>query len=429
MKKLILLLISMLSLILIKENKLEGNIINIDSNTFTILTSKGFIYKFDKNYDFKYKLDDNVEILYKKKLNNFTNIQNIDIKKINKISNFKFLNKSLFKDYEDEALEILKNMTIEEKIGQLLLARIPEKEKIDTIKNYHIGGYILFGRDVNNKSKSELIDEIKNYQNNSKVPLLIAIDEEGGTVSRLSSNKNILTNPFLSSQEIYKNKGFDGIRDDTINKSKILYELGINLNLAPVADVSINEDDYIFKRSFGKNADLTSKYIETVISNTDYKVSYTLKHFPGYGNNKDTHKGIAIDNRTYSSFEQNDFLPFIAGIKKNVNSILFSHNYMNCVDKNNPASLSPNVHNILKNLNFNNIMITDDISMNGLKDVEDKYLKAVLAGNNLLIVTDFKEAYNEILNAYRDKKISDSMINYLVLKNISWKYYKKLNWR
>lgn len=429
MKKLILLLISMLSLILIKENKLEGNIINIDSNTFTILTSKGFIYKFDKNYDFKYKLDDNVEILYKKNLNNFINIQNTDIKKINKISNFKFLNNSLFKDYENEALEILKNMTIEEKIGQLLLARIPEKEKIDTIKNYHIGGYILFGRDVNNKSKYELIDEIKNYQNNSKIPLLIAIDEEGGTVSRLSSNKNILTNPFLSSQEIYKNNGFDGIRNDTINKSKILYELGINLNLAPVADVSINEDDYIFKRSFGKNADLTAKYIETVISNTDYKVSYTLKHFPGYGNNKDTHKGIAIDDRTYSSFEQNDFLPFIAGIKRNVNSILFSHNYMNCVDKINPASLSPNVHNILKNLNFNNIMITDDISMNGLKDVEDKYLKAVLAGNNLLIVTDFKEAYNEILDAYRDKKISDSMINYLVLKNISWKYYKKLNWR
>lgn len=429
MKKLILLLISMLSLILMKENKLEGNIINIDSNTFTILTSKGFIYKFDKNYDFKYKLDDNVEILYKKNLNNFINIQNIDIKKINKISNFKFLNNSLFKDYENEALEILKNMTIEEKIGQLLLARIPEKEKIDTIKNYHISGYILFGRDVNNKSKYELIDEIKNYQNNSKIPLLIAIDEEGGTVSRLSSNKNIITNPFLSSQEIYKNNGFDGIRNDTVNKSKILYELGINLNLAPVADVSINEDDYIFKRSFGKNADLTSKYIETVISNTDYKVSYTLKHFPGYGNNKDTHKGIAIDDRTYSSFEQNDFLPFIAGIKRNVNSILFSHNYMNCVDKINPASLSPNVHNILKNLNFNNIMITDDISMNGLKDVEDKYLKAVLAGNNLLIVTDFKEAYNEILDAYRDKKISDSMINYLVLKNISWKYYKKLNWR
>lgn len=429
MKKLILLLISMFSLILIKENKLEGNIINIDSNTFTILTSKGFIYKFDKNYDFKYKLDDNVEILYKKNLNNFINIQNTDIKKINKISNFKFLNNSLFKDYENEALEILKNMTIEEKIGQLLLARIPEKEKIDTIKNYHIGGYILFGRDVNNKSEYELIDEIKNYQNNSKIPLLIAIDEEGGTVSRLSSNKNIINNPFLSSQEIYKNKGFDGIKNDTINKNKILYELGINLNLAPVADVSINEDDYIFKRSFGKNADLTSKYIETVISNTDYKVSYTLKHFPGYGNNKDTHKGIAIDDRTYSSFEQNDFLPFIAGIKRNVNSILFSHNYMNCVDKINPASLSPNVHNILKNLNFNNIMITDDISMNGLKDVEDKYLKAVLAGNNLLIVTDFKEAYNEILDAYRDKKISDSMINYLVLKNISWKYYKKLNWR
>ena len=336
----------------------------------------------------------------------------------------------------------LSSMTTEEKVAQLFITRPEEITGVSeftqagnktkaAIGTYPLGGFVFRQENFSGEAAvTKMMSSLQSFsQERLGVNLFLAIDEEGGTVSRLSSNKNILTNPFLSSQEIYKNKGFDGIRDDTINKSKILYELGINLNLAPVADVSINEDDYIFKRSFGKNADLTSKYIETVISNTDYKVSYTLKHFPGYGNNKDTHKGIAIDDRTYSSFEQNDFLPFIAGIKRNVNSILFSHNYMNCVDKINPASLSPNVHNILKNLNFNNIMITDDISMNGLKDVEDKYLKAVLAGNNLLIVTDFKEAYNEILNAYRDKKISDSMINYLVLKNISWKYYKKLNWR
>ena len=429
MKKIILLIISMLSLVLIKEQKIEGNIINIGSTSFTLLTNNGYIYKFNKNNDFNYNLNDNIELSYKKKLSNFLNIQNIEIKKIKKISNFNFINNSLFKKYEKEALEKLKNMKIEEKVGQMLLVRIPEKEKLEPINNYHIGGYILFGRDTKDKTKIELINEIKNYQNNSKIPLLIAIDEEGGTVSRLSSNKNIISNPFLSSQEIYKNNGFPGIKDDTINKNKILYELGINLNLAPVADVSTNENDYIYKRSFGKNAILTAKYIETVITNTDYKVSYTLKHFPGYGDNKDTHKGIAIDNRSYTSFKQNDFLPFIAGIKSNVNSILFSHNYMNCVDKINPTSISPNVHNILKELNFNNITITDDLSMNGLNNIENKYLKAVLAGNNILIVTDYKNAYNEILNAYKNKQISDTLIDYLVSKNIAWKYYKELNWR
>ena len=429
MKKIILLIISMLSLVLIKEQKIEGNIINIGSTSFTLLTNNGYIYKFNKNNDFNYNLNDNIELSYKKKLSNFLNIQNIEIKKIKKISNFNFINNSLFKKYEKEALEKLKNMKIEEKVGQLLLVRIPEKEKLEPINNYHIGGYILFGRDTKDKTKIELINEIKNYQNNSKIPLLIAIDEEGGTVSRLSSNKNIISNPFLSSQEIYKNNGFPGIKDDTINKNKILYELGINLNLAPVADVSTDKNDYIYKRSFGKNAILTAKYIETVITNTDYKVSYTLKHFPGYGDNKDTHKGIAIDNRSYTSFKQNDFLPFIAGIKSNVNSILFSHNYMNCVDKINPTSISPNVHNILKELNFNNITITDDLSMNGLNNIENKYLKAVLAGNNILIVTDYKNAYNEILNAYKNKQISDTLIDYLVSKNIAWKYYKELNWR
>ena len=102
---------------------------------------------------------------------------------------------------------------------------------------------------------------------------------------------------------------------------------------------------------------------------------------------------------------------------------------MNCVDKINPASISPNVHNILKELNFNNITITDDLSMNGLNNIENKYLKAVLAGNNILIVTDYKSAYNEILDAYKNKQISDTLIDYLVSKNIAWKYYKELNWR
>ena len=407
--------------------QIEGNIINITSNTFTILTNKGTIYTFNKPNNFDNTINDNIKIKYENKISDFINIQNITIKKIENIPNIKYNQSNLFKNYYIKATEKVKNMTTEEKIGQLLLVRVPEKEKIETIKKYNIGGYILFGRDVANKTKEELIKEIQDYQQNSKIGLLIAIDEEGGTVTRLSQNKKIISSPFLSSQELYKINGFDEIKKDTIEKNKILYELGINLNLAPVADVTTNEKAYMYKRSFGQNAPLTSEYIKTVIENTDYKVSYTLKHFPGYGNNVDTHKGIAIDERTYENFINNDFKPFIEGIKNNVQAILFSHNYMTCVDEKNPSSLSPNVHNILKNeLNYENITITDDISMNGLNNIENKYTKALLAGNNILIVTDYKKAYTEIQNSLENKQISEELINYLVTQNIAWKYYKQI---
>lgn len=407
--------------------QIEGNIINITNNTFTILTNKGTIYTFNKPNNFNNIINDNIKIKYENKISDFRNIQNITIKKIENIPYIKYNQSNLFKNYYIKATEKVKNMTIEEKIGQLLLVRVPEKEKIETIKKYNIGGYILFGRDVANKTKEELIKEIQDYQQNSKIGLLIAIDEEGGTVTRLSQNKKIISSPFLSSQELYKINGFDEIKKDTIEKNKILYELGINLNLAPVADVTTNEKAYMYKRSFGQNAPLTSEYIKTVIENTDYKVSYTLKHFPGYGNNVDTHKGIAIDERTYESFINNDFKPFIEGIKNNVQAILFSHNYMTCVDEKNPSSLSPNVHNVLKNeLNYKNITITDDISMNGLSNIENKYTKALLSGNNILIVTDYKKAYTEIQNSLENKQISEELINYLVTQNIAWKYYKQI---
>ena len=156
---------------------IEGNIINITNNTFTILTNKGTIYTFNKPNNFNNIINDNIKIKYENKISDFRNIQNITIKKIENIPNIKYNQSNLFKNYYIKATEKVKNMTTEEKIGQLLLVRVPEKEKIETIKKYNIGGYILFGRDVANKTKEELIKEIQDYQQNSKIGLLIAIYE------------------------------------------------------------------------------------------------------------------------------------------------------------------------------------------------------------------------------------------------------------
>lgn len=136
------------------------------------------------------------------------------------------------------------------------------------------------------------------------------MDEEGGIVTRVSSNTNLRSEKFKSPRELYLEGGFDRIKEDTKEKSDLLESLGLNLNLAPVVDVSTNPDDYMYSRTLGENTDLTSRYAKTVIEESkNGNVSFTLKHFPGYGNNADTHDGTATDKRTYEEIMTNDIPP------------------------------------------------------------------------------------------------------------------------
>ena len=336
--------------------------------------------------------------------------------------------KELFEDYYNKANELLNTMTIDEKIAQLFLVRVPDNS-LEEVKKYQFGGYILFGKDTKNLTKDELKNKIASWQNVSKIPLLIAVDEEGGTVVRISNNKNLRETKFKSSQELYNEGGFDLIKEDTKEKNNLLYELGINVNLAPVADVSTNPDDYMYKRSFGKDYTKTKEYIKTVIrASKDTNVSNVLKHFPGYGNNLDTHTGVAIDNRTLDEFRNNDFVPFIQGINDGAEAILVSHNIIENIE-NFPASLSKNVHNILKNeLKFSGVIMTDDLAMSGItKNItESPSVMALKAGNDLIIITDYLTGINDIKNSLNNNEINEDLINKAVLKIIAWKYYKGL---
>ena len=396
---------------------IEGTIINKDDNSIEIITKNDSIYKIINSDDFD--IGNGIIIYYKGKINESNYNQNIEIKKIK--------NKIMELNYSNETIEKVKQMTLNEKIGQLLLVRVPETNKIETIKKYNIGGYILFQRDIKNKTKNKLIEEINSYQLVSSTPLFIAIDEEGGTVSRLSKNKNIVKTPFLSPQELYKNGGFERIKEDAIKKRDLLKELGINMNLAPVADISTNTKSYIYNRTFGKDKNETSKFIETIMSTQNNDVTYVLKHFPGYSDNIDTHSSIAVDKRSYKTIKNNDFIPFKTGIENGANAIMVSHNITENID-NKPSSLSINIHNILKNeLEFNGIIITDDLSMNAIKESNSNtpYLDAVIAGNNLLIVTDYIAAYDEIYYGVINNTITEELIDRLILKNIELK--EKLN--
>ena len=332
----------------------------------------------------------------------------------------------LFGKYYNDALKIMKDMSLEEKIGQLFLVRYDSNLASSWTKNYHPGGFIMFAKDFNNQTKDSIRKEIDNLQNISKIPLVIAVDEEGGYVTRVSRYTNFRDSKFLSPRSYYENGGEELLEKTEKEKGTLLLNIGVNLNLAPVADVSVNSDDFINIRTFNRDAKETAVLIGKMVNYAnEVGISSSLKHFPGYGINVDTHTGVAIDERSYENFLENDYLPFEEGIKNKVPTILVSHNIINCIDSKYPATLSKKVIDELREkLNFSGIVITDDLAMGAVSSyVEDgnAAVLAVNAGDDLIITSDFVKMYDEVYQAVTDKKIDMKTIDEAVRRNIAWK--------
>ena len=317
-------------------------------------------------------------------------------------------------------------LTLEEQTAQMFFVRCPETDAAALTAEYDIGGYLLFGRDFDGQTPETITSTIASYQNAAKTPMLIGVDEEGGTVVRVSSNPAFRAAKFRSPQALYDEGGFDRIVSDTAEKDALLGSLGINVNFAPVCDVSTDPNDFIYARSFGREAEQTSEYVRTVVQQmVRDKTGMVLKHFPGYGNNADTHTGIAIDERSMDSFRQSDFLPFEAGIEAGAQSVLVSHNVVTCMDADHPASLSAEVHRVLRDaLGFDGVILTDDLIMDAIRDYtggENAAVLAVQAGNDMLTSSDFLTQYNAVLAAVRDGRIAKSTIREAAVRVIDWK--------
>ena len=318
----------------------------------------------------------------------------------------------------------INNMSLEEKVGQLFVVRY-SKEMTSKWTSLNPGGYLLFAKDFENHTKESIKNELTTLQEKQKYPLLIAVDEEGGYVTRVSRLKAFRDEKFASPRYYYETGGYELLEETEKEKAELLTSLGVNLNLAPVADVSTNENDFINNRTFGRNAKETAELIRHMVQYANkYNIGSCLKHFPGYGNNEDTHTGISIDNRDYQSLKDNDFLPFKAGIEENAPCVLVSHNIITSIDSNYPASLSNKVIGELRNLNYNNVVITDDLAMDAVKNYVENNEAATLAinaGNDMIITSDFENMYQEVLQSIKDKKISEERLNEAITRVINWK--------
>lgn len=328
------------------------------------------------------------------------------------------------KNQEQAINDLMASMSVEEKVGQLFLARVPEEEQLEMIQDYHLGGYLLFGRDVENETPESLKAKIVSYQSASELPLFIASDEEGGTVSRLSRGTNLVDEAFKSPQEIYQKSGWSGIKAEVKQKAEILRSYGIQGGLFPDADVATDPEAFIYDRTLGMDAEQTSRYVKEAVEELkEQKIVSTLKHFPGYGNNRDSHVEIVYDERSLDELRANDFLPFQAGIEAGADSVLVSHNIVTSIDSEVPASISRPVHDMLRNeLGFDGVIMTDDMDMAGLAEFisqEEAGIAALKAGNDLILSSSFQTQIPYVLQSISDGTYTEEQLNqsvYRVLK-------------
>lgn len=334
---------------------------------------------------------------------------------------------------EDEIDSMMDQMTIEEKIAQMLVVYYSSDVVDDNLKERlqttSFGGIILMQPNITTYEKTKkFVDDLKA---NSKIPLIISVDQEGGSVQRLQYLEDIEATyiPYMSDLA----KAND--EDLTYQVGKVMAEelrtLGINVVYAPVADINSNPNNPVIgKRSFGDNSDIVSR-MSMILANglEDNGVIATYKHFPGHGDtDTDSHYSLPVINKSYDELKNLELIPFENAIKNGAKLIMIGHIALpNITGDSTPASLSKKIiTDILKNdMGYDGLVITDALNMGALTNDytnEEIYTKAIEAGVDLLLMPGSME---ETINIIK-RNISEERINESVKKILTFKY-KYLN--
>ena len=326
-----------------------------------------------------------------------------------------------------DAIALAESLSLEERVGQMFLARCPDRDAVEDVKEYHLGGYVLFNRDFEGETPDTVTATIAEYQSAADIPLLIAVDEEGGPVTRVSHHAAFRERKFYSPRWQYSQGGMDLVLQTEEEKCEFLKALGINVNLAPVCDITTDPNAFMYDRSIGLSPEETAFFVAETVKIMDGNfLGGVLKHFPGYGNNADTHIGIAVDDRSLETLENNDLVPFAAGIEAGCDAIMVSHTFINAIDPEFPATLSPKVHAYLREeMGFAGVIVTDDLVMEAVTDLygaEEAAVLAVLAGNDLLCSSEYRKQYPAVLEAVQNGRIPESVVTAAAARVLQWKY-------
>lgn len=329
---------------------------------------------------------------------------------------------------------IVNHMTLDQKLGQMMIVQFVGPDyglEISTmVTQYNVGAVLIFPANNNVVSKTQLKGLIQQMQSNSTIPLAVAIDQEGGTVDRLvnlDGARRSATAIGLTNDPAQATAA--GVQD-----AKDLSSYGINLNLAPVVDVTNVYNSQMYLRTFGDNPSLVTKMAAAYLQGLQQsgKVLGTLKHFPGLGDvAADPHNSVPHLNRSLSQLEAIDWAPYRSLIQQgNIHAIMVTHEIVSVVDASKPSSLSYKlVTGILRNqLGFNGVILTDSLTMEGITAYYTEAQAAALAieaGSDLLMgastpndvalmITGIKQAMAS--GEISQQRIDDSVRRILMLK-------------
>lgn len=315
----------------------------------------------------------------------------------------------------------IKHLSVDEQIGQLFISRAPAtpaQARADVAK-YHLGGLVLFGTDFQAESAQALKQTVQSYQSAASVPLLVATDQEGGTVSRLSDSPSYQNTNFPSPQDAYTAGGMSSVLYQAKLAAQTLKYVGVNWNFAPIADVASSSRNYIYDRTFGQSYQATADYIKQVVSVMQAQgVGATLKHFPGYGAAGDTHTGFAKVDTPYAQLAKKDLLPFKAGINAGVDGIMVTHIVMQAIDPTYPASLSHKVITgvLRKRLGYQGVIITDGLGMGAIGEFKAAHhipsidVLALQAGDDAVLANDYVTGIPAIKAALAKHQLTNNQI-------------------
>lgn len=320
---------------------------------------------------------------------------------------------------DEKIAQALASMTTKEKLGQLFIAAYDKNTVMSTASEYGLGAYILFAKDFETESAQSLHQTLDEIQNTSRYGVIFAVDEEGGTVTRISRFPQFRDGKFASPRSIYAASGIDGLKADTAEKTALLTSLGLNMNMAPVADISTDPADFMYDRSLGLEGDEAGDAVCAIIDAArEGGVASVVKHFPGYGSVADTHTGMAYDWRTLDELEARDLIPFARAMEDGVGAVMVSHIITAALDDSRPASVSPKVVQYLReNMGWQGVIMTDDTAMAGLLDFcagetsGSAALEAILAGADMVCCSNWADQVPAVLAAVEDGRISEERLN------------------
>ena len=325
------------------------------------------------------------------------------------------------------ASDLADDLSLQQQVAQLFLVKCPAGGASELLKQHHVGGIVLFSQDVAGETPSSLKTKLTGYQSYVPIPLIIAVDEEGGTVTRVSNREVFRSEAFQSPRNIYLEGGLKALRETETEKAQLLKSIGINVNLAPVCDVVTEDNAFMADRSLRLTEKATGEAVAAMVKAMQAEgIGAVLKHFPGFGNlTGDTHTGKVVDDRPIEILRQYDFVPFQMGIDAKVGAVMMSHSIVNCIDETRPASLSKDVIRILReDFGFDGIIMTDDLAMGAITDSYDEgeaAVQAILAGNDMLLTGWSETQYQAILAAVETNRISPARIYESVVRIIQWK--------